>query len=166
MSEAPKIRFRAIREKDRKFLYRVYASTRADEMALVDWTEAEKTDFLRMQFEAQHKHYTEHYAQARFDLILKGRRPIGRLYVDRRPDEIRIIDIALLPEHRNAGIGAGLLQDLLDEAGRAGKPVRIHVEQFNPAMTLYHRLGFSKIEEHGIYWLMECRPGKTTATAG
>ncbi len=160
MRERSEIRFRAIGARDLKFLYRVYASTRADEMALVDWTEAEKTAFLRMQFEAQHKYYAEHFPEARFDLILEGNRRIGRLYVDRRPDEIRIIDIALLLEHRNAGIGARLLRDLLDEAAHAGKPVRIHVEQLNPAMALYRRLGFTEVEERGVYWLMEWQPGE------
>ena len=71
----------------------------------------------------------------------------------------RIIDIALLPEHRNGGIGSRLLRGLLDEAAEAGKPVRIHVEQLNPAMSLYRRLGFTRIEERGVYWLMEWRPG-------
>lgn len=157
-STASDVGFRKIGEADLDFLFRVYASTRAEEMALVDWTGSEKASFLRMQFEAQHKYYVETFETARFDLILKGRDPIGRLYVDRRPDEIRIIDIALLPEQRNAGIGSGLLHDLLDEAGRSGKAVRIHVEQNNPAMSLYRRLGFTGIEEQGIYLLMEWRP--------
>ena len=158
------IAFRPIHERDSAFLLEVYASTRADEMALVDWPEVEKAEFLRMQFEAQHTYYVERFPEARFDLVLEGDRPIGRLYVDRRPDEVRIIDIALLPEARNGGIGSRLLRDLLDEAERAGKPVRIHVEQFNPAMRLYRRLGFADVEEHGVYRLMEWRPERVATT--
>ena len=87
--------------------------------------------------------------------------PAGRLYVDRGANEIRIVDIALLPEYRNAGIGSGLLDDLLAEAPQAGKPVRIHVEKFNPAMSLYRRLGFVAAGEEGAYDLMRWQPGSS-----
>ena len=128
---------------DRELLYRIYASTRAGEMAVVPWSEQQKEDFLRFQFDAQDRYYREHFPRAAYDLVMLDGEPIGRLYVDRRADEIRLIDIALLPEHRGAA---------------AGKPVRIHVEHDNPAMRLYRRLGFSKIEEQGVYHLMEWRP--------
>lgn len=79
----------------------------------------------------------------------------ARLYVDRTDKEILLIDIALLPEHRGAGIGGRLLNDLLSEAAAEHKPVRIHVEHKNPARRLYERLGFRKIEDKGVYYLME-----------
>lgn len=143
---------------DEVFLYQVYASTRQEELAPLDWDDAQKEAFLRMQFAAQDRFYREQFAGADFLIILADRRPIGRLYVDRRDDEIRIVDIALLPEHRNAGIGSALLNDLLDEAARQRKPVRIHVERFNPALHLYERLGFTRIGDNGVYCLMERSP--------
>src|SRR5262245_14183562 len=79
---------------------------------------------------------------------------IGRLYIERRPREHRIIDIAFLPEHRGSGFGGALLRDLLDEAAAAGKAVSTHVEKFNPAMRLYRRLGFLTEEDKGVYDLM------------
>jgi ribosomal protein S18 acetylase RimI-like enzyme len=82
-------------------------------------------------------------------------RPAGRLYVGRWPQTIRIVDIALLPEHRGVGVGTRLLGGLLAEADAAGKPVSIHVERFNPAMRLYRRLGFEELEDKGVYVLME-----------
>ncbi len=85
--------------------------------------------------------------------------PIGRLYLDRRPGELRIIDIALLSEQRGAGIGGALMQTVLDEAALLGKPVRIHVEKNNPAMHLYDRIGFRQVEDQGVYWLMEWTAG-------
>ncbi len=147
-------------DRDLEFLYRVYAGTRADEMALTGWGEAEIEQFLRRQFEAQHAHYQQHFPAAEYSLIRAGGRAIGRLYLDRRPDEIRIVDIALLPEERRAGIGGALLQSILDEAALTGRLVRIHVERNNPAMRLYDRLGFRKIEEQGVYWLMEWSPSE------
>jgi ribosomal protein S18 acetylase RimI-like enzyme len=140
---------------DRDFLLRVYASTRADEMLLVDWNDEQKDAFLRMQFEAQDAYYRENYGSATFDVIEVDGEPGGRLYVARWADEIRIIDIALLPEHRGVGIGTALLSALLDEAAEAGKRLSIHVEVNNPARRLYERLGFVEVEEQGVYLLME-----------
>lgn len=152
------VSLRPIRPRDRAFLYKVYAGSRAEELAVVPWDEAEKERFLQWQFNAQHKFYMEQFPAARFDIVLQRRRRIGRLYVDRRADEIRIIDIALLAEHRGNGIGGGLMRDLLDEAAAAGKPVRIHVEKFNRALGLYQRLGFTQIEDQEVYLLMEWTP--------
>ena len=103
------ISLRPIKPEDKAFLYRVYASTREDELAVVPWDEAEKQAFLTMQFTAQHTYYQEQFGQAQFQLVLLGDEPVGRLYLDRRADEIRIIDIALLAEHRRKGIGSHLL---------------------------------------------------------
>ncbi len=150
------ITLRPITPADQDFLYQVYASTRQEEMALVtDWSEVQKTAFLQMQFNAQQAHYAEHYAQAKFEIILLDDTPIGRLYVDRRMKEIRIVDISLLPEYRNRGLGSGLLKNILNEGAQAGLPVTIHVEMFNPALRLYDRLGFRRIADHGVYYLME-----------
>ena len=156
----PAVSLRQIGERDRDFLYAVYEGTRAEEMAMVDWSAAETAAFLRMQFEAQHKHYMEHYASSAFDLLLDPETdaPIGRLYLDRREKEFRIVDIALLPDWRRLGIGGALLRSILDEAGRAGKAVSIHVESNNPAMGLYERLGFRHIDTNGVYHLMEWTP--------
>ena len=138
---------RPIADGDRDLLYRIYASTREAELAQVHWTAAQREVFLRMQFTAQHQYYQEHYAGAAFQVILADDYPAGRLYVARWPEEIRIVDIALLPAYRNAGIGAALLKDLLAEGAEAGKPVSIHVERFNPALRLYQRLGFTPIAD-------------------
>lgn len=160
MNSAIEITLRPITPDDEAFLYRVYASTREAELALVDWDDAQKEAFLRMQFTAQHRYYQEHYPDAAFQIILAGGQPAGRLYIDHWPEEIRIVDIALLPEWRNAGIGTALLEGILQEAEDEGKPVSIHVERFNPAMSLYERLGFTPTGERGVYYLMERLPGK------
>jgi ribosomal protein S18 acetylase RimI-like enzyme len=150
------ITFRPITADDEQFLYRLYAGTRQEELAQTAWTDAEKETFLRQQFTAQHKFYMERFAQATFEILLLNKEAIGRLYIDRRADEIRIIDIAILPEHRNKGIGSSLLKNLLTEAHETAKPLRIHVEKNNPALKLYERLGFREIQDKGVYYLMEC----------
>ena len=159
------ISLRPARAEDEAFLYAVYAATRADELALLTWDQAQKDAFLTMQFTAQHRHYHTYYAGAEFQLVLLNGRPVGRLYVARQADDILLIDIVLLPDYRNAGIGTFLLTDLLAEARQASKPVRLHVEPWNPARRLYERLGFNRIAEHGLYWLMEWSPPGAVGTA-
>lgn len=153
------VAFRPIGPADMEFLLRLYRSTREDEMAMIaDWTAEQKDAFLRQQFEAQHTYYHEHYEGADFLILLLEGEPAGRLYIHRRPAEIRLMDIALLPEHRNGGLGTKLVRDLLAEGEASGKPVTIHVEIYNPAMRLYQRLGFQPIADRGVYHLLEWRP--------
>jgi ribosomal protein S18 acetylase RimI-like enzyme len=153
-----RVTLRPVTDEDREFLFRVYAGSREDEMALVSWEPGRQEDFLRMQFAAQDQYYRQHYRTAEFQVILLDGEPVGRLYVDRWPDEIRIMDIAVLSRHRRRGIGTHLLQRVMAEGVRLGLPVRIHVEQFNPALNLYVRLGFRRIGMHGVYYLMEWTP--------
>jgi len=76
-------RLRPAADGDRDFLLRVYASTREEELRLVDWSTEQKAAFVRMQFEAQDSYYREHYASAAFDVIEVDGEPAGRLYVAR-----------------------------------------------------------------------------------
>jgi ribosomal protein S18 acetylase RimI-like enzyme len=146
---------RSITAEDDAFLARVYASTRADELAVTGWTEQLKADFCRSQFDAQSAYYAANYPGASFQIIERDGWPVGRLYVDRWEKEIRIVDITLLSEFRGSGIGTKLLRELQDEARQAAKSVTIHVERFNRALTLYQRLGFEQVEDKGVYLLME-----------
>jgi ribosomal protein S18 acetylase RimI-like enzyme len=136
----------------------VYASTRADEIASVPWTPEQKAAFIDMQFGAQRVSYLNDYPQAEYYVIERSGRPAGRMIVDRSARAILLMDIALLPEFRNAGIGTTLLHDLLSEADRTGRPVRLHVEGFNPALRLYLRLGFVQTGQAGIYFEMVRKP--------
>ena len=126
-------------------------------MARVPWDEAQKEAFLTMQFGSQQLHYRTHNPEATHDIILLDGSPAGRLYVARRARELRILDITLLPAFRNQGIGTPLIKELMTEAARAGKPLTIYVESFNPSLRLFERLGFKMIEEDGINRLMEWR---------
>jgi ribosomal protein S18 acetylase RimI-like enzyme len=127
-------------------------------MAIVPWSDDVKSAFLQMQFEAQTRHYDTSFPKAEFSIVeIDGERG-GRLYLDRREDEIRIVDIALLPEFRGRGIGSELLRSVLLEAEQREMAVRIHVEHNNPALRLYERLNFSHVDSNGVYHLMEWTP--------
>lgn len=145
-------------EEDIEFLARLYATTREAELRPVDWPAEQKAMFVQQQFDAQRLHYRTHYDKAEFAIIVVEGRPIGRLYVQRQADDIRLMDIALMPEYCGRGIGGKLIARLLEEGRATGRSVSIHVEVFNPAMRLYERLGFQKIDSYGVYHLMEWRP--------
>lgn len=143
------------RAEDRPFLEGLYISVRWPELEPTGWPEEAKLGFLRQQYAYQDKHYAEAYFDGEFLILEHEGKPLGRLYLHRDAREIRIVDISLLPEARNQGIGTLLLQGVFAEAEGVGQIVSIHVEQFNPAQNLYRRLGFKEVSENGPYWLME-----------
>jgi ribosomal protein S18 acetylase RimI-like enzyme len=160
----PTVTLRPEEPTDEAFLLDLYSSTRTEEMNLVPWDTNQKNAFLRMQFQLQAQHYHKYYPSAQFLVILLDDRPIGRIYVDRDPEQILLMDIALVPEHRNTGIGGRLMRELIAEAAATKRPLRIHVERNNPgAMRLYERLGFRAIKEVGIHFLMEWSPAPPAA---
>lgn len=158
------ISLRPVDSDDREFLFKVYASTRADEMLLVPWTDEQKESFVRSQFNAQLLHYEKAYPTGSHDVILVNGKPAGRLYVARLANEIRIIDITVLPEERNAGIGSHLLRQLMEESKSASKITRIYVEEFNRSLALFKRLGFLVGEKQDFNLLMEWKPSETDPT--
>jgi len=139
---------------DQQFLFEVYASTRIDELQGTDWTDDQKLAFIRMQFLVRER------SQPRVDdrIILLNGQPIGRMMLDRSEAAIVLRDIAVLTEYRNAGVGSRLIQDLLDEAAVAGKPVQLHVVASSPAVRLYERLGFCRTAEESAYLEMKWLP--------
>jgi ribosomal protein S18 acetylase RimI-like enzyme len=158
-----RVTLRPVQDGDKPFLLRVYAGTRAEELAPVPWTPEQKAAFVAQQFVAQTSHYAQHYRGMSADVILLDGVPAGRLLVARWPEEIRIVDISILPEHRGRGAGSTLLRRLLDEATVAGKRLSIHVERENRALSLYERLGFRRVGEHGLRLRMEWDPGSAEA---
>ena len=147
-------------EADIPFLRRLYASTRWEELApIVDWTDEQKIAFCDSQFGFQRHHYCKYFPEAEFDVIEHHETPAGRIYIDRQENYLLVIDIALLPEWRGNGAGTALMQAVCAEARASGKKVSIAVEKFNPAQTLYRRLGFREVADEGVHWTMEWTPG-------
>jgi ribosomal protein S18 acetylase RimI-like enzyme len=154
---------RKVTERDLDFLSKVYASTRYEELKATGWSQQQMDEFLMMQFEAQHQFYKEQFAEASFKIVQSDGQDAGRLYLDYRDDEVRIVDIALLPQFRGTGVGTRLLKNVIQDAIDKDLAVRIHVEKNNPALSLYQRLGFKQIGDRGVYWLMEKANGKQAA---
>lgn len=152
------IALRPSTDADYDFMRQLYESTRAEEMTRFPFDEAQKKVFLDQQFAAQFEHYGIHYPTCERRIVERDGEPIGRFWIDEWRDQIRIVDIALVAECRGSGIGSQLLHQVIDRAAAAGKPVTIHVEAFNPALRLYQRLGFEKVDTNGVYFLMRREP--------
>jgi ribosomal protein S18 acetylase RimI-like enzyme len=144
---------------DSEFLLRVYAASGSEATALpTEWPDAQKDAFLRFQFRAQDTHYRTRYPRARYDVIVRDGEDIGRMYVEHTSYRIHILDIALLPDHRNQGIGRALVRAVLDDAARSGKIVTLHLELHNRARALYQRMGFTVAGNAGVYQVMHWIP--------
>lgn len=167
-TESPvSVSLRPVTPADREFLVSVYAGTRAQELAQVAWDEGQKEAFVRWQFERQHEEYQQRYPNARYDVVMVDGVPAGRIWVGADEKQIRLLDIALLEQFQNRGVGTYLLRQLMDEATRENKPLRHMVFVLNDnAYRFYERLGFSTIEDLGGYKHMEWVPGQSqTATS-
>jgi ribosomal protein S18 acetylase RimI-like enzyme len=153
------ITFRAATAEDDAFLYELYASTRAAELAVFGWDASQQELFLRMQFNAQRQHYAS-FPDSDHRIILRDGVPIGRLLVSRLADAFNLTDIALLPAERGTGLGTSLIGELLAEATQAQKPVTLHVAHGNSARRLYERLGFVPTGDDGMYCAMRWQADK------
>ena len=143
---------------DEAFLRKLFGSTRIDEFKFLDGDAAQLDALIRMQFNLQRQQYDAGYPEAEHNIILGDGQPIGRLLVNEGTREFSLVDVALLPQWRNGGIGRSLLENLLVRAAAAHKAIRLHVVKTNPARRLYERLGFSIVSEDGMYFEMLCEP--------
>jgi len=149
---------RPLRPEDESFLFKLYASTREEEIEAWGWDKARQEAFIRMQFTAQQRWYQAAYPRAEHQLIILKDNPIGHILVLREETKIELIDISLLPEYRNGGVGTALLGELIEESRKSGVPLRLQVQRNNQAaIRLYRRLGFSATEEDEVYCRMERR---------
>jgi ribosomal protein S18 acetylase RimI-like enzyme len=158
---APDVALRPAGADDAAFFARVYASTRAEELARAPFSDAEREAFLEQQFAAQSAHYARVHGDAAYSVVLVDGAPAGRLIVasDASDDEVQVVDVALLPAFRGRGVGRRLLEPVLAAAQATGRPVGIHVERTNAARRLYERLGFVVVgDDGGVYLKMVCAP--------
>ncbi len=144
---------------DEEFLFHVFTSVYDATIASLEIPAEQKTELLRMQFTAQKTQYRSQFPMADFDLVLSNDKPIGSLFALRGPEKFVLIDISLLPEHRNCGIGGRLVTSLIQQANDARKPLQAHVLKNNPAWHLWQRLGFEEVDEDGMY-LKICVPAE------
>jgi ribosomal protein S18 acetylase RimI-like enzyme len=147
-----------VTSEDHGFLLRLYQSSRGDDLRELGWSEDRISEFLEMQHEAQRNFLATDYPNIVDQIVSLDGQPAGRLAVEQRPGEIRLIDIALVPERRNHGLGTYLIQQVQEHAQSARVPLRLQVIRFNRAVALFERLGFTRTSETGSHFQMEWNP--------
>lgn len=162
---AADVRLRVALPADRPLLAAIYASTREVELTPLPWSAEQRKAFTDWQSGLQEQHYALHYPDAEF-LIIERRAganpvctPVGRIYLEKTEAEVRLMDITLLPEYRNQGVGTRVINELLRYADAIERRVTLHVEPFNPARQMYLRMGFVTEEVRGLYEFM-ARPAR------
>jgi GNAT superfamily N-acetyltransferase len=149
------ITLRSVGADDEIFLFDLFCGEQALQFASLDLLAEQKDQLLRLQFSARDRQYRAQYPDAEFNLVLHNANPIGNFFVKRGPEEFVLIDITLLPDCRNLGIGTALVGDLIDAAMAVGKPLYAHVIRDNPAWQLWQRLGFREVQDDGVYRRIE-----------
>jgi ribosomal protein S18 acetylase RimI-like enzyme len=157
MSASTSVTLRPATDGDRRFMLRLYAGVREPELEAAGMPPEQRDVFVERQFEAQNRHY-ETFRDTSFEVVLVDGEPAGRLIVGHWPEELRVVDIAQLPEFRGRGVGGTLMRRLIEEAEERGVKTSIHVERFNSAQRLYARLGFRLVSEAGGVYLLLERP--------
>lgn len=145
---------------DEAFLFALYSSTRQEELDAWGWPQEARRAFLTMQFKAS-QNYRTAFPNAEFNIVILDGIDAGRVILNRAPHELRIVDIALLPQYRNAGVGTALLHQILEEAIATKKTVRLTLRKGNRAARLYQRIGFGRIAETEMHLEMECHPKRS-----
>ncbi len=140
---------------DYEFLAILYATTRSDELDRAGFPLDQRAAFCRMQFEAQQRHYRLYFARASDQIVLLDNGEIGRVLVTRAPDEIFLVDIAIMPDCRNQGIGSQLVVSLIAESKSKCCPLRLYAEKNSRAQALYLRFGFFVTGDEGVHDMME-----------
>ena len=137
------VALRPARAADGPFLLALFADVRGPLFAAMQVPAAQRRVLLEQQCRAQAQDYRTRFPTSDHHVIEVRDRPVGRIWVDRRTTEIRLLDIALLGTARGAGVGAMLLRDLQEEARASGRRLGHAVENGNlAAFRFYERLGF------------------------
>src|SRR5712691_2357269 len=100
-----KLSLRPVTQADEPFLRALYASTRDEELAQVEWAEGQRELFVRWQFDLQRREYDARFPDARYEVIMVDEEPAGRIWIGEDEEQIRLLDIVLLPQFRDAAWG-------------------------------------------------------------
>jgi ribosomal protein S18 acetylase RimI-like enzyme len=153
----PAILRRAATPGDEPFLFELYCAVRAHEFALLP--ELLKQHLVHTQYEAQQDGYRAQFPGSGYEVVFHDERKVGRIWIASLEDSLHLVDIAILPEAQNSGIGTALVRELQREAKLAGKAVRLSVFRFNPGSVRFHqRLGFTVTHEDEIQLYFEWDP--------
>jgi len=158
MHSLEQVSLRPATSEDGEFLFSVYANSRQEEMKPWGWSPQQQEVFLRMQYDVRRRSYITTYPSAEESIIVHSDLPVGAMMVSRSSAEIRLVDIAVVSDYRNRGMGGALIGALIAEAAGSATALRLNVLKGNPAIHLYARVGFVVTGRDSMYLEMEHRP--------
>jgi len=124
-------------------LLELYAQTRADELLHSGMDALQREIFVQMQFRIRQMGYRKTYPTALDEIICTDRAtPVGRVLTDCSSGEMCLIDIAVVAEMQNQGIGTRIIQGLQQECIVLSLKLKLQVLKGSAAERLYQRLGF------------------------
>jgi GNAT superfamily N-acetyltransferase len=136
---------RACTEADDAFVYDVFSTTWESEVAALP-NQNLAQHVLRIQHIAQERRFAARYPEYQRYIVLHDGEPAGRLYVHETDSTMHVVDLTLMPEFRDQGIGTRLFHDLFRHAEAAGQSITLQVERRNERATmLYTALGFDLV---------------------
>lgn len=141
---------RPVTNDDQEFLYRLFAETNANTFEAAGLDRQQIDSLLRMQFQAQHQQYQQSFPNSEDFVIESGRECVGRLWLCEHEPDFRIVDIRLLRDFQNRGIGSQVIRHCIQQAETQRKDLRLSVANNNPARHIYERLGFQGQQTNGI----------------
>jgi ribosomal protein S18 acetylase RimI-like enzyme len=146
---------RPTRTDDQEFLYRLFSLVYSEKLQLVPLSAEEKKTLVELMYQGFTRHYDSLAPASDDRLVLLNNESIGRMILLQTREEIRLADLAILPQYRGIGIGSALISQLQTESLMSKRPVHLQVGRFDRALRLYQRLGFYKIDTIGPYLHLE-----------
>ncbi len=152
-----KIVLRPVKKDEEDFWKEVFCDSVRGHFSTAGLSADQLNELLEMQYQAQKADYERNYPQAENDVILYDGNLAGRVILSTEHNDLHLIDIAVLSDFRNRGIGTAILENLFEKSRRTKLPIRFYVEKNNPAFRLYERLGFETIADVQTHFQMQWR---------
>lgn len=129
---SPRYRLRPASEADRAWLRWLHHTTMREGVESMWGWDEERQDTL----------FDGNFTTKSLQIVQVEARDVGVIAVTRRPSELFLDNIQLVPDYQGQGLGTALIRDLQGEARAEGMPVALRVIVSNRARMLYERLGF------------------------
>lgn len=151
------VTLRAERTDDAWLLYELFRSHALPELDALPADEAIKESLVRMQFNSQTATYRSEHPGGRFSILERAGAAIGRLVVDEADGVATIVDIAMLPVTRGAGLGSAVMVSVVAWLSKRCPVMRCTVLFTNTAsLRMCERAGFVRVTDTpphvGLEW--------------
>jgi GNAT superfamily N-acetyltransferase len=155
----PDFYLRSDHEHDQEFIDTLYRSTRED-LLMLPMDPVFIDNLIRSQQQIHALGVQQNYPNAQTIILEYQRQALGRMVFEHAADDIRLIDIAVLPSAQRQGRARYMLLYLQQMAGTRQASLSLRVVKNNlKARSLYLSAGFQIVDEDEISEQMRWRAG-------